>query len=68
MTDERAQLLSDFVAWTSEHITGDLLAQLLDLNLVVAKRIERGDPVTSPGIPPGYPKPDELVTDDCIRP
>jgi len=47
---------------------GDLLAQLLELNLDVAKRIERGDPVTSPGIPPGYPKPDELVTDDCIRP
>lgn len=47
---------------------GDLLAQLLDLNLEVAKRIERGDPVTAPGIPPGYPKPEELVTDDCIRP
>ena len=47
---------------------GDLLAQLLDLNLDVAQRIERGDPVTAPGIPPGYPKPDELVTDDCIRP
>ena len=47
---------------------GDLLAQLLDLNLDVAKRIERGEPVTAPGIPPGYPKPDELVTDDCIRP
>jgi SAM-dependent methyltransferase len=47
---------------------GDLLAQLLDLNLDVAKRIERGESVTAPGIPPGYPKPDELITDDCIRP
>ena len=46
----------------------DLLAQLLDLNLEVAKRIERGDPVTAPGVPPGYPKPEDLVTDDCIRP
>ena len=48
--------------------TGDLLKQLLDLNLSVAERIERGDPVTAPGIPPDYPRPAELVTDDCIRP
>lgn len=47
---------------------GDLLTQLLELNLDVAKRIERGDPVTAPGIPTGYPRPEELVTDDCIRP
>lgn len=46
----------------------DLLAQLLALNLDVAARIERGEAVTPPGIPAGYPKPDELVTDDCIRP
>jgi len=46
----------------------DLLAQLLALNLDVAARIERGETVTAPGIPPDYPKPDELVTDDCIRP
>lgn len=46
----------------------DLLAQLLALNLDVAARIECGETVTPPGIPPGYPKPDELVTDDCIRP
>jgi hypothetical protein len=46
----------------------DLLKQLLDLNLDVAARIERGEQVTAPGIPPGYPKPKALVTDDCIRP
>ena len=46
----------------------DLLRQVLDLNLAVAERIERGDPVTAPGIPPDYPRPAELVTDDCIRP
>ena len=45
----------------------DLLAQLLALNLEVAAKIERGDPVTAPGIPPGYPEPQKLVTEDCLR-
>jgi hypothetical protein len=47
---------------------GDLLGQLLELNLAVAERIEHGEKVTGPGIPEGYPKPEELVTEDCIRP
>jgi hypothetical protein len=47
---------------------GDLLAQLLELNQTVAARIDAGNPVTSPGIPPDYPKPSRLVTDDCIQP
>ena len=46
----------------------DLLAQLLALNLEVADRLARGEPVTAPGIPAGYPVPAELVTDDCIAP
>ena len=46
----------------------DLLAQLLALNLAVAARIERHDPVTAPGLPPGFPEPQTLVTEDCIRP
>jgi hypothetical protein len=46
----------------------DLLQQLLDLNLEVAARIERGEPVTTPGIPPDFPNPKSLITDDCIRP
>jgi hypothetical protein len=46
----------------------DLLAQLLALNLEVAARIERGEPVTAPGIPPGHPHPETLMTEDCIRP
>jgi hypothetical protein len=46
----------------------DLLQQLLDLNLEVAARIERGEPVTAPGIPPDFPNPKSLITDDCIRP
>ena len=45
----------------------DLLAQLLALNLDVARREAAGEPVTAPGIPPGYPDPARLVTDDCIR-
>ena len=43
-------------------------AQLLALNLDVATRIERGEPVTAPGLPPGYPDPHQLVPEDCIRP
>ena len=46
----------------------DLLAQLLELNLSVAQRIEKTDPVTSPGIPATFPSPEILISDDCIRP
>ena len=46
----------------------DLLAQLLALNQTVATRIERAEPVTAPGIPPAFPNPETLVTEDCIRP
>ena len=46
---------------------GDLLAQLLALNLEVARRESESLPVTAPGIPPNYPDPARLVTDDCIR-
>ena len=46
----------------------DLLAQLLELNLSVAAREKAGERVTAPGVPPTYPDPTKLVTDDCIRP
>ena len=46
----------------------DLLAQLLALNQTVAIRIAKGNPVTAPGIPPAFPNPETLVTEDCIRP
>ena len=46
----------------------DLLQQLLDLNLDVAARIDRGERVTAPGIPPDFRNPISLITDDCIRP
>jgi len=46
----------------------DLLKQLLDLNLAVAKAIDKGDPVTAPGVPPSYGDPADLITEDCIQP
>ena len=46
----------------------DLLAQLLELNLEVAKRIDAGETVVAPGIPPDYPAPKKLITGDCIQP
>jgi PPIC-type PPIASE domain/MmeI, target recognition domain len=46
----------------------DLLAQLLALNLEVAAKIEKGEPVIAPGIPKNYPEPKNLVTEDCIKP
>jgi hypothetical protein len=45
-----------------------LLSQLLELNLAVAARISAKEPVTAPGIPPAYPDPKTLISDDCIRP
>ena len=41
------------------------------MNLTItdlAPKIERGEPVTAPGIPPDFPEPEKLVTEDCIKP
>lgn len=46
----------------------DLLKQLLDLNLAVAKAIDKGEVVTAPGVPTSYGDPADLITDDCIKP
>jgi hypothetical protein len=46
----------------------DLLAQLLALNQRVAAKIEKGEAVTAPGVPPNYPEAKKLVTEDCINP
>jgi hypothetical protein len=46
----------------------DLLAQLLELNLAVAQRVEKAVLATPPGIPATFPNPETLITDDCIRP
>ena len=45
----------------------DLLAQLLALNQQVAAKIEKGEPVTAPGVPKNYPDAKRLVTGDCIQ-
>jgi len=45
---------------------GDVLAQLLALNLRVARALGKGEPVTSPGVPAPFGDPAELITDDCI--
>lgn len=47
---------------------GDVLEQLLRLNKIVAGRIERGEPVNPPGIPPALAGRVRLVSQDCIRP
>ena len=46
----------------------DLLAQLLALNLEVAAKIEKAEPVTAPGVPKNYPDAKKLVTEDCLHP
>ena len=46
----------------------DLLAQLLALNQQVATQIEKGEPVTVPGVPKNYPDAKKLVTEDCVKP
>ena len=46
----------------------DLLAQLLALNQQAAAKIEKGEPVTAPGVPKNYPDGKKLVTEDCIQP
>jgi len=67
LKDAHAALDSAVLAAYGFSSKKDLLAQLLALNLEVARREKAGEPVTAPGIPRGYPDPARLVTDDCIR-
>lgn len=46
----------------------DLLAQILDLNLIVTARIKKGEDVMAPGVPKNYRTPDSLISSDCINP
>ena len=46
---------------------GDMLAQLLELNLSVAAQIASGEPVAAPGVPSSYPDPERLMSEDCVR-
>jgi hypothetical protein len=45
-----------------------LLEGLMKLNQEVADRETHLKTVVGPGIPPKYPKPKELITDDCVKP
>lgn len=45
----------------------DLLAQLLKLNQQVAAKLERGDPVTAPGLPLPPKQHAAFITTDCIH-
>jgi hypothetical protein len=45
-----------------------ILAFLLKLNLELADKESRGEPINPPGLPSGYSDPQELVSEDCVRP
>ena len=40
----------------------------VNLNQSVAATIEKGEPVTAPGVPKNYPDATKLVTEGCIKP
>ncbi len=68
LKDAHAALDAAVIAAYGFDPKADLLAQLLALNVDVAARLDRGGPVTAPGVPAGHPEPASLVTADCIRP
>jgi hypothetical protein len=68
LKDAHAALDAAVLAAYGFSAKGDLLAQILALNLEVAQHIEKGEPVTAPGIPANFPNPGSLISDDCIRP
>jgi hypothetical protein len=68
LKDAHAALDSAVLAAYGVNPKKDLLAQLLAVNLEVARKFERGEPVTTPGVPANFPNPAALISDDCIRP
>jgi hypothetical protein len=66
LKDAHAALDDAVFAAYSFNSKKDLLAQILALNLEVADRIKKSEPVTAPGVPPNYPDAKALVTEDCI--
>ena len=67
LKDAHAALDTAVLAAYGFNAKKDLLAQLLSLNQQVAAKIERGEPVTAPGVPKNYPDAKKLVTEDCIK-
>ena len=47
--------------------TKDVLSQLLELNLSVAAKEEKQEPVQAPGWPEGIKGKEKFITDDCVR-
>ena len=68
LKDAHAALAAAVLAAYGFSAKRDLLAQPLALNPHVAAKIEKGESITAPGTPPGYPHLQKLVTEDCIRP
>jgi len=68
LKDAHAALDAAVLAAYAFNAKKDLLAQLLALNQEVAAKIEKGEPVTPPGMPANYPDAKKLLTEDCIRP
>jgi len=46
----------------------DILAFLLKLNLELADKESKGEPITPPGLPKDFRDAEALVTEDCLRP
>ena len=44
----------------------DILAFLLKLNLELADKETKGEPITPPGLPAFVPKPADFVSADCV--
>ena len=68
LRDAQASLDSAVRAAYATMDTEDLLVFLLRLNLELAEKEARGEPITRPGLPNFQPKPAQLVTDDCVKP
>jgi hypothetical protein len=47
--------------------TKDLLTQLLELNLSVAAKEEKKQPVQAPGWPAQFNGKENYITDDCVK-
>ncbi len=48
--------------------SGDILQQLLNLNIVLTQRSTAGEMATVPGIPSDYTEVEKLISNDCITP
>ena len=55
LRDAHAALDAAVLAAYGFNADADILAQLLALNQEVAAKIEKGQPVTAPGVPKNYP-------------